>query len=802
MLAVLLTAASYLVLTGYDTLSLRVLGHPLPYRQSALAAFLGFSFSQTAGLTLVSGAPVRFRLYGSWGLSAFEVTALVLLNGVSFWLGLVAVVGVTFLLATGSTPAVLHLPLSSLRPVGAVFLALVVAFLVACWLRRAPVRIGRWKLDLPSPGIAAGQLAVGAADWVLSAAVLFVLLPPDLGVGFLHVLGVYAVASLLGFVSQVPGGVGVFESIVLLAFGPATSHAALAGTLLVYRATYFLLPFVVSTAVLAGFELRERRRRVARVAKVVATWLHAAAPPLLAVGTFLAGAILVLTGALPSYPARLQWLDRILPLSVLELSHFAGSVVGVALLILAWGLLRRLEGAWHVAVVLLAGGAGLAVLRGGSWETAAVLAVLLAVLAAARSQFYRRTSLLAEPLSGGWIAAALMVVAASVWLGSFSFQHVAYSKELWWRFAVTADAPRFLRAEVGAALAMLVFGLAYLLRPDRPRELSPGAALDGRVAAVVERSPAAYSNLARLGDKRFLLSDGGDAFVMFGVEGRSWIAMGDPVGPHDAHADLIWRFHGLAGRHGGTTAFYEVGEDNLDIYLELGLSLLKLGEEAVVDLTAFSLEGSRRKTLRYEVKHLQRQGCTVEVVPPPGVAPLLPELRAVSETWMAERKAREKRFSLGRFDEAYLVQLPAAVVRLQDRVVAFAVLWPGAPGGELGVDLMRHLPEAPNGTMDLLFAEVMAWGREAGYATFSLGMAPFSGLRGGAGSGLWDRLGALLYSHGEAVYNFRGVRRFKDKFDPAWRSRYLACPGGALLPGVVADLFRHISGGLRGTIRG
>ncbi len=800
--AVLLTAASYLVLTGYDTLSLRILGHPLPYRQSALAAFLGFSFSQTAGLTLVSGAPVRFRLYGSWGLSAFEVTALVLLNGVSFWLGLVGVVGVTLLLAGRIAPGVLQLPFASLRPLGAVFLALVAAYVVTCWRRRRPLHVGRWKLDLPRPGIAVAQLAVGAADWVLSAAVLFVLLPPGLELGFLHVLGVYAVASLLGFVSQVPGGLGVFESVVLLLFGSSVPHAALAGTLLVYRATYFLLPFVVSTTVLAGFELRERRRGVARVARVVGTWLHAAAPPLLAFGTFLAGTTLVLTGALPAYPARLQWLDRLLPLSVLELSHFAGSVVGVALLLLAWGLLRRLEGAWHVAVILLASGAALAILRSGSWETALALVALLAVLAAAHSQFYRRTSLLAEPLSGGWIAAVLMVMAGSIWLGLFSFQHVAYSKELWWRFALTADAPRFLRAEVGAALAMVVFGLAHLLRPGRPRELAVAAGEESRVAPIVERSPEAFSNLARLGDKRFLLSESGDAFVMFGVEGRSWIAMGDPVGPTSAHADLIWRFHGLAGRHGGTTVFYEVADRNLEIYLELGLSLLKLGEEAVVDLAAFSLEGSRHKTLRYEVRHLKREGCAVDVVPPDGVAPLLPELRAVSDAWMAEHKAREKGFSLGRFDEAYLTQLPVAVVRQHDRIVAFAVLWPGAPGGELGVDLMRHLPDAPNGAMDLLFADVMAWGRDAGYAVFSLGMAPFSGLRGGTGAGLWNRLGALLYSHGEAVYNFRGVRRFKDKFDPAWRPRYLACPGGAALPGVVADLFRHISGGLRGTIRG
>lgn len=183
------------------------------------------------------------------------------------------------------------------------------------------------------------------------------------------------------------------------------------------------------------------------------------------------------------------------------------------------------------------------------------------------------------------------------------------------------------------------------------------------------------------------------------------------------------------------------------------------------------------------------------------MAAILPELRDVSDRWLADKRTREKRFSLGSFQESYLVQFPHAVVRREGRIVAFANVWQGAAGGEFSVDLMRHTNEAPSGIMDYLFVQLMLWGREQGYSYFNLGMAPLSGLESRSLAPLWSKLGALVFRHGEHFYNFRGLRQYKEKFNPEWRGKYLATPGGLAVPRVLANVAALISGGLTGAVR-
>jgi phosphatidylglycerol lysyltransferase len=234
--------------------------------------------------------------------------------------------------------------------------------------------------------------------------------------------------------------------------------------------------------------------------------------------------------------------------------------------------------------------------------------------------------------------------------------------------------------------------------------------------------------------------------------------------------------------------------------VDLGLTLVKLGEEARVPLTGFTLEGSARKKLRHAWKRSQEEGLRFEIVPVEQVEPLLAELEDISNEWLADKNTREKSFSLGSFSREYLKHFPVALVRHQERIVAFANLWPGGNREELSVDLMRHRNGAPHGVMDSLFLELMLWGASQGYRWFNLGMAPLSGLEARNLAPLWSRLGALLFRHGEHFYNFQGLRQYKDKFDPIWEPRYLACPGGLALPRILADISALIAGGYRGVL--
>lgn len=173
------------------------------------------------------------------------------------------------------------------------------------------------------------------------------------------------------------------------------------------------------------------------------------------------------------------------------------------------------------------------------------------------------------------------------------------------------------------------------------------------------------------------------------------------------------------------------------------------------------------------------------------------ELKSVSDEWLSERAGAEKGFSLGFFDADYVHRFPVAVVERAGHVVAFATLWPGADGSELSMDLMRYGHDAPKDVMEALILNLLSWGRDQGYRWFSLGMAPLSGFETSPIAPLWTRWGSFIYKHGQAVYNFRGLRAYKEKFDPIWEPRYLAYPGGMRLPRILADVSALVAGGYR-----
>ncbi|MFV0410818.1 MAG: phosphatidylglycerol lysyltransferase domain-containing protein, partial [Paracoccus sp. (in: a-proteobacteria)] len=298
---------------------------------------------------------------------------------------------------------------------------------------------------------------------------------------------------------------------------------------------------------------------------------------------------------------------------------------------------------------------------------------------------------------------------------------------------------------------------------------------------------------ALTGDKIIMLSDDESAFVMFGVSGASWLAFGAPIGEAAAVEDVAFSFVNEARRAGARPVFYEIGPDAVPLMLDLGMALHKMGEEAVVDLTSFSLEGPARKKLRTTHARALRDGLTLDIVMPPHDPALITRLRAISDEWLAAKKSREKGFSVGRFDPDWLDHWPLALVRQNGEPVAFANVMVAGTEEAASMDLMRHSTAAPSGAMEFLFTELMLQLKVRGFRRFSLGMAPLSGLSPERSGRLWDRFGDVIYRNGGGFYNFEGLRAFKAKFAPDWVPRYLATLSGMppLLP--LADAARLIA---------
>jgi phosphatidylglycerol lysyltransferase len=299
-----------------------------------------------------------------------------------------------------------------------------------------------------------------------------------------------------------------------------------------------------------------------------------------------------------------------------------------------------------------------------------------------------------------------------------------------------------------------------------------------------------------LGDKNLLFNEGRTAFIMYQASGSSWVSMGDPVGPPAAYEPLVWTFIENCDGMAVSPVFYQVTPDNLPLYIDLGLSLSKLGEEARVPLDTFSLEGAARADLRHAHRRALRDGAQFEVVPHANVGSIMAELRAVSDSWLTSKKAAEKRFSLGYFDERYLACFDCAVVRSAGAIVAFANIWRAGADTELSIDLMRYNDAAPKGVIDFLLIECMLWGRAQRYQWFGLGMAPLSGLEEHALAPAWHKLGRMVQRYGETFYPFEGLRKYKEKFLPVWRPRYLAAPGRLGMAGALLDVTSLISGGV------
>ena len=801
--ALLATAVGFVVLLGYEWSASRYAEVSLPTRTLVMGGFSAFAIGNAIGLSMLSGGSVRYRLYARLGLGATEVARMTVFASLSLGCALPPLAALATLSDLPAASAALGLSPALLGSIAGAVLLFSAVLVVGLSRRRTAeqpfphallVKLGRRTLRLPNGRLALLQLLITALDVAAAATVLYLLLPetPPFGAFLL----VYLLALAAGVLSHVPGGVGVFEAILLAAFADTLGAAPLAAALLLYRLIYVVLPLLLACVLLLANEAR--RLLFAQQALRAASGLAA---PVLSILVFLSGVVLLFSGVTPEIDGRLEHMGFLIPHRLIDASHFGASLIGVLCLLLAQGLRRRLSAAWLLTIVLLLVGAVLSLLKGFDWEEASLLTFTTALLATFRRSFYRPSRLLGQPLSPAYLVGSACVVGASIWLLLFAYQDVPYSKQLWWQFTLNADAPRGLRAALGSAVLLVIVVLTWLLRTARPVIHLPNEEELLKANRILLASDQPDGGLALTGDKALLLHPNDNAFLMYARRGRSLVALYDPIGPAQERAEMIWQFRDLCDLHHARPVFYQVRAENLPFYMDIGLTAIKLGEEARVDLRRFDLEakGKEMKDLRYTWNRGGRDGLTLEVHEP-GHAPL-EELKVISDAWLSGKNVREKGFSLGRFSPDYLRHFRIALIRFQGQPVAFANLLETHSNELASLDLMRAHPQAPKLTMEFMMLGLILHYKSHDYAQFSLGMVPLSGLQPRRGAPLTQRLGSMVFQRGEQLYNFQGLRRFKDKFQPTWEPRYMAVPAGLDPLVALADTAALIAGGLTGLVK-
>ncbi|EXJ15380.1 hypothetical protein D779_1476 [Imhoffiella purpurea] len=670
----------------------------------------------------------------------------------------------------------------------------------------------RWLADTPTLGVAQRLLLVlvSTLDWVALGGLLWLCLQ---AAGVVLPLGTllmaFTLAMTLGLVSMVPGALGVFEGAMLFILArTGADPAALVAGLLMFRVAYYFVPFLFAAQLLPGTPLlpdggriedlveRFRTNPVLRLGRIPLQLLGHLSTQILAYATFAAGVVLLLSAAFPGVAERLEVIDRFVPLLALEGFHLSSVIVGTLLLGLSRGIGAGMRGAYHGPQILLLSGAILSLLKGIDIEVAALLLMLSVLLRANRASFDRRGYALASARNLRWLAGIVSTLSAAAVLGGVLYGAGTLLDHLD-QMGLHLHSARYARALLGMTVTFLAWlAWTWYSMPAPAVELPDRSALRRAADFYGRVGRTRYSYLTMLGDKYLFHSPSGRGLVQYGMRRGHLVALGDPACAESDLRETLHAFRAFADDYGLTPVFYQVEETHLHHYHEAGFHLLKLGETARVHLPGFSLKGRKAENLRTVLNRARRTEMRFELLSQPLDASLWAELRSVSDAWLAEKHLSELGFSLGSFRRDFLEWGSIALVRQSGRPIAFAsIAQDFGHRDETGIDLMRHVPDTPNGTMDFLFTNLILHAQAAGYTWFDLGMAPLSGVGRSPWSPRDERVLKLAYELGNRFYNYKGLRQYKEKFNPSWCGMYLAYPRGRPLPVVLMDVMALIARG-------
>jgi len=795
----------------YDAILKRPLVVQMPMARLLTLSWVANTFNNFIGLSGLTGSGIRYVVLTRSGMASGSAATYSLLLMLSVPVGL-AVFAVLTLAIGPSDLATAGLPSRLVQ----LALVLISTYLPVYWLLTGSAPLLRWLGHAAAPPAWSTRLllvGISAVDWSLAMGVLALALwvvgttfTPDV------FLTAFVAGGAAGILSLMPGGLGAFDAtflLVLSANGVATEHVAAA--LLLYRLVYFVVPWLIG--VWLGVTVLAVRQE-SRIGQLVQQWRHSrtaamlqfplALISLLSVRllswlTLLAGLVLLASAAFPPEQPRIVLLKQWAPLVAVESSHFLSVVVGVLLVALARGIFSRVRQAYEVTVALLVSGALFSLMKGLDYEEASLLLVVAVLLYSQRKAFSRNSFALLSRRNAYWLVALLVVVGGYVVAGLLVYSDVPYRSSLWLHFAWHTDASRFLRSLLALPLGMMVILAWMLFRLPRPPVYLPDESELARAHALFEAYGGnAFAHLAFMGDKYLFFSRDGRALIQFGLIGDRAVALGDPCGAAEDLQAVILEFREFADLYDLKPVFYEVSEQRLSLYHDLGFSLFKLGESARVDVARFTLAGRQGESLRHAVNHARREGAQFVLLSQPLDEATWQRLAEISQSWLGEKAGAEKGFSLGSFRRSYLTHSPIAAVTVNGQIVAFANLMPAYDDHTtLSIDLMRHAPEPVGRVMEFLFVELIELARREGYRYFDLGIAPLSGVGESRYARAQERVAHLAFRYGNRFYNYKGLRSFKDKFHPEWRGVYLAYPFNMRAARLLIDIAALIAGSYR-----
>ncbi len=609
-LAAMWTVLSYGVLTFYDRLATIYAGHRVAFRRTAFASFCAYALAHNLGFAALSGAAVRYRLYAHWGLSPVQIAKVVAFCSLTFGLGGL-VLGGTIVFAEPEMVPLLGrlLPHWAMWAAGCLMWGVVGGY-VALAKVLGTVRLRGHEVVLPGARMALVQVLLATLDVAVTAAIFYVLLPVDGRPGYLAFLAIYVSSYTAGLVANLPGGIGVFDTAILLGLAPYMPASVALGAIVVFRLYYYVIPLFLAGSMFAGNELLLRGRAIvairsgdAPVAGVVAAGVVAEGPgvsvaaraeaqarwsepdfaAVAATGVVaLCGALLLGLGVIDSR-AEFTWIDPDFAGLASSGGQYVPSLLGAALLVLSLALSRRVTLAWGGAIVLLLAAAGLTAAQGEPLWVPGVLVLAVLLVAPFRDAYYRH----ARVLGGGWrgvragaaslaavVVPGVVLAACIAALAALEPQVRFVAQNAWWEIVASPELLGRLRVAVGAAVGCALLAGWALLRPGDVGYLAWDEAARARLRALGGMASGEADGV--------VLGEAGRSGVAFRRTGHVLLALGDPAGADSDRVSAVWRLRDLAQQEGRDLAVWDAGPALLAVYGGLGLAPLPLGEDGSV----------------------------------------------------------------------------------------------------------------------------------------------------------------------------------------------------------------------------
>lgn len=509
---------------------------------------------------------------------------------------------------------------------------------------------------------------------------------------------------------------------------------------------------------------------------------------LLSVLVFLSGVILLASALIPSLTDNFKLATKLLSFPILHLSRQLSVSIGILLLVISKDIRMKVKRAYKSTWWLLAFGVIFTFTKGFDFEEAIFLISVMILLRLSKKSFYRK-SLPFDPFSR-IIISVIGLIGVIIYTKLSHIILLDFFKAENIKNIIIKGFINYKTNGIIPYISLILFLVIWELTKEKINKDSRYETLnEEKLMDFLENNHGSYlTHLAYLGDKHIFFSSDDVAFL-YEKAYKMVVILGDPIGDIEKFSTAIDEFHNFIDEYGYKSVFYEVSENLLSLYHEQGYYFFKLGETALVNLETFNISQPSSRDFRNKLSRFKRDGYTFEMIEENSIDDeMYSNLKEISDEWLENRM--EMGFSLGFINQEYLNKSKIGIIKNNETgiILAFASLIPKYDNYKsISIDLMRFRKEVPSNTMEFLILNIILTLQTLNYRTLNLGMAPLSNVGERKNAHIKERIAHIIFTNIKGIYNFNGLRKYKEKFNPQWEGRYLAYEDLTSLPNALIE---------------